>query len=205
VKQAVNLLRVAARSVGPDEDPAAAVRPVLTGLGLTNDPPAGRGKARERWESLEALAEMAADYFASVPGATLAQLTAELEQRSAIGQEPEAGGITLASLHAAKGLEWSVVFLPGLVDGTLPIVYATSADSIAEEQRLLYVGITRARDRLFLSWSRARSPGSRQTRQPSRFLAGLQDRYGASETDLTGTGRRPRVAGEKRITGGARR
>jgi DNA helicase II / ATP-dependent DNA helicase PcrA len=226
VKQAVTLLRVAARSVGPDEDPAAAVRPVLTGLGLTKDPPAGHGKARERWESLEALAGLAADFFAAAPGATLAQLTAELEQRSAIGHEPEAGGVTLASLHAAKGLEWDVVFLPGLVDGTIPIIYATSAEAIAEEQRLLYVGITRARDLLFLSWSRARSPGSRQTRQRSRFLAGLQDGYGASETEMTCTemsraevtraevtraseklltARRPRVAGEKRITGGARR
>jgi DNA helicase-2/ATP-dependent DNA helicase PcrA len=174
VKQAVTLLRVTARSVGPGEDPAAAVRPVLTGLGLTNEPPAGRGKARERWESLEALAQLAADFFAAAPNATLGDLAAELAQRSAIGHEPEPGGVTLASLHAAKGLEWDVVFLPGLVDGTVPIVYATSAEAIAEEQRLLYVGITRARDALFLSWSLARSPGSRQTRKPSRFLAGLR-------------------------------
>ncbi|MGN6680971.1 MAG: ATP-dependent helicase, partial [Streptosporangiaceae bacterium] len=179
VKQAVTLLRVTARSIGADEDAAAAVRPVLTGLGLSQDPPAGRGKARERWESLEALAQLAADYFAAAPQATLGDLAAELEQRSAIGHEPDAGGVTLASLHAAKGLEWDVVFLPGLVDGTVPIVYATSVEAISEEQRLLYVGITRARDRLFLSWSLARSPGSRQTRKPSRFLAGLRHRYGA--------------------------
>jgi DNA helicase-2/ATP-dependent DNA helicase PcrA len=223
VKQAVNLLRVTARSVGPDEDPAAAVRPVLTGLGLTKDPPAGRGKARERWESLDALAQLAADFFAAAPQATLGDLAAELEQRSANGHEPEAGGVTLASLHAAKGLEWDAVFLPGLVDGTLPIVYATSAEAIAEEQRLLYVGITRARDRLFLSWSLARSPGSRQTRKPSRFLAGLRGRYGAPDmtstemtgtdmtgTDMTGAGRKraangKRVGSATRTTGGARR
>jgi DNA helicase-2/ATP-dependent DNA helicase PcrA len=197
VKQAVNLLRVAARSTGADEDPVAVVRPVLTGLGLTKDPPAGRGKAWERWESLEAVAQLAADYFAATPGARLGDLVAELEQRIAMGHDPEAGGVTLASLHAAKGLEWDVVFLPGLVDGTVPIIYATTAEAIAEEQRLLYVGITRARDRLFLSWSLARSPGSRQARKPSRFLAGLPDRYGAS-----------RVAGAEMAntkTGGARR
>jgi DNA helicase-2/ATP-dependent DNA helicase PcrA len=175
IRQAVTLLRVTARSAGPDEDPADAVRPVLTGLGLTKDPPAGRGRARDRWESLEALAQLAADYFAAAPQATLADLAAELEQRSAAGHEPEAGGITLASLHAAKGLEWDVVFLPGLVDGTLPIVYAASAEAIEEERRLLYVGITRARELLFLSWSLARSRGSKQTRKPSRFLAGLRD------------------------------
>ncbi len=78
VKQAMTLLRVTARSVGRDEDPAAAVRPVLTGLGLSKDPPAGRGRARERWESLEALAQLADDFFAAAPQATLADLAAEL-------------------------------------------------------------------------------------------------------------------------------
>jgi DNA helicase-2/ATP-dependent DNA helicase PcrA len=201
VRQAVTLLRVTARSAGPDEDAADAIKPVLTGLGLTKDPPAGRGRARERWDSLEALAQVAADYFAGAPQATLADLAAELEQRSEAGHEPETGGITLASLHAAKGLEWDVVFLPGLVDGTLPIVYAASAEAIEEERRLLYVGITRARERLFLSWSLARSPGSKQTRQPSRFLAGLRDLYGAPEMTNTVVTR----AGGTRTTGGARR
>ena len=207
VKQAVTLLRVAARSVGPDEDPAAAVRPVLTGLGLTGDPPAGRGKARERWETLDALAQLAADFFASAPRATLGDLAAELAQRSVSGHEPETGGVTLASLHAAKGLEWDVVFLPGLVDGIVPIVYATSPEAIDEERRLLYVGITRARDRLFLSWSLARSPGNRRARKPSRFLAGLpgrtvpeaaaaaSDRYGAAKMTRA---RRPRTEGGAR-------
>jgi ATP-dependent DNA helicase UvrD/PcrA len=176
VRQAVSLLRVAARSAGPDDDPAPAVRPVLTGLGLTAQPPGGRGRARERWESLDALAAISADFFAAAPGATLAGLVAELERRSAAGHAPEAGGVTLASLHAAKGLEWEVVFLPGLTDGAVPIVYAQSAEAIEEERRLLYVGITRARERLFLSWSLARTPGGRKTRRPSRFLDGLRGR-----------------------------
>jgi ATP-dependent DNA helicase UvrD/PcrA len=180
VRQAVNLLRVAARSFVPDEDPAAAVRPVLTGLGLTKDPPAGRGRARERWESLEALAQLAADFFASAPDATLGDLAAELQLRSAIGHEPDAGGVTLASLHAAKGLEWDVVFLPCLTDGAVPIVYAQTAEAIEEERRLLYVGITRARDQLFLSWALARAPGGKRTRKPSRFLDGLGGLMGTS-------------------------
>jgi DNA helicase-2/ATP-dependent DNA helicase PcrA len=180
VRQAVHLLRAASRSAGQDDDQAAAVRPILTGLGLTARPPAGRGKTRERWESLDALAQMATGFFAANEGGTLAGLAAELEARSATGHAPEAGGVTLASLHAAKGMEWDVVFLPCLTDGVVPIVYAQSPEAVEEERRLLYVGITRARQRLFLSWALARSPAARRTRQPSRFLDGLHGRGGRS-------------------------
>ena len=56
--------------------------------------------------------------------------------------------MTLASMHAAKGLEWDAVFLTGLVDGTVPITHASTAEQMEEERRLLYVGITRARRHL---------------------------------------------------------
>jgi DNA helicase II / ATP-dependent DNA helicase PcrA len=174
IRQAMNLLRVTSRTAVPGEDSSSAVRPVLTGLGLTPQPPGGRGKAREKWESLEALAQLAADFFAASPQASLADLSADLELRSAMGHEPDTGGVTLASLHAAKGLEWNVVFLPCLTDGAVPIVYAQTAEAVEEERRLLYVGITRARERLFLSWALAKSPGGRGPRTPSRFLAALR-------------------------------
>jgi DNA helicase-2/ATP-dependent DNA helicase PcrA len=176
VRQAVTLLRAASRSASAGDDPASQVRPVLAGLGLSAEPPVGRGTARERWESLEALAQLAADFFADAPQATLADLTDELARRSAAGQDPAMEGITVSSLHAAKGLEWDVVFLPGLTDGTLPIVYAQTEEAIAEERRLLYVGITRARERLYLSWALARSPGGRQARKPSRFITNIRGR-----------------------------
>jgi DNA helicase-2/ATP-dependent DNA helicase PcrA len=150
------------------------VRPVLTGLGLNADPPTGRGKARDRWESLEALAQLAEEFFAQRSGVRLGDFAAELELRAAIGHAPGPNGITLASLHAAKGLEWDVVFMPCLTDGAVPIIYAQTPEAIEDERRLLYVGLTRARERLYLSWAAARQPAGRANRQPSRFLADLQ-------------------------------
>jgi DNA helicase II / ATP-dependent DNA helicase PcrA len=174
VRQAVGLLRGASRAASAtDESAAGQVRPILATAGLTPEPPGGRGTARERWESLQALAQLADDYFAAHAEAGLADLADELSVRSAIGHAPALAGVTLASLHAAKGLEWDVVFLAGLTDGTLPIIYAQTDEAIEEERRLLYVGVTRARQRLFLSWATARAPGGRRTREPSRFLDGL--------------------------------
>ncbi len=194
VKQAIGLLRAAARSASPDEDPSEQVRPVLTGLGLAKEPPAGRGKAAERWESLDALARLADEFFAASPGARLADLAAELAVRSAIGHAPAAAGITLASLHAAKGLEWDAVFLPCLTDSALPITYAVTAQAIEEERRLFYVGLTRARDRLFLSWAMAREPGDRGTRSPSRFLADARPLTGKERASDKRSGCRGRSA-----------
>jgi DNA helicase-2/ATP-dependent DNA helicase PcrA len=176
VRRAVLLLRSAARSAAADEDPVAQVRPVLAGLGLSGEAPAGRGVARERWESLAALAQLSEEFFAAAPQATLADLAAELTLRGQTGHEPAMGGVTLASLHAGKGLEWDAVFLPGLTDGSVPIVYAQTDEAIEEERRLLYVGVTRARERVFLSWALARSPGGRKVRKPSRFLDGIRPR-----------------------------
>jgi DNA helicase-2/ATP-dependent DNA helicase PcrA len=170
VRQALGLLRAAGRSASANEDPAGQVRAVLSGIGLTPEPPSGRGRAREQWESLHALAQLAEDFFASSPRASLAGLAAELATRSAIGQAPAMDGVTLASLHAAKGLEWDAVFLAGLTDGMLPIVYAQTEDAIAEERRLLYVGVTRARDLICLSWALARTAGRGPGRKPSRFV-----------------------------------
>jgi DNA helicase II / ATP-dependent DNA helicase PcrA len=177
VRQALVLLRGAARGeaagVGREEpgDPlTASVRHVLTGIGLTPRPPGGGAAARERWESLAAIAQLADDLHARRPAATLGDFSAELTQRAELGQAPAIDGVTLASMHAAKGLEWDAVLLPGLVEGLMPIVHARAPDAIEEERRLLYVAVTRAREHLYLSWSPARAPGNPPSRARSRFL-----------------------------------
>ena len=129
------------------------------------------GAVRERWESLAAIAGLAEDLAASRPGATLAEFAAELAEREETGHAPVAAAVTLATMHAAKGLEWDAVLIPGLVEGIMPIVHARTAEAIEEERRLLYVAVTRARVRLALSWAPARTPGAEAARQRSRFLA----------------------------------
>lgn len=159
--------------VGPLPD---VVRAVLEPLGLTAEEPVGT-RARERWEALSALAELVDDEVAQRPQLEFPGLLAELRMRADARHPPVVQGVALASLHAAKGLEWDAVFLVGLADGTLPISHALAhgaeSEAVEEERRLLYVGITRARMHLALSWALARSPGGRQGRKPSRFLNGI--------------------------------
>ena len=127
VRQVLVLLRGAARGEAADDgrDPLpASVRHVLTGVGFTSAPPAGGLAARERWESLAAIAQLADDMHAARPDATLGEFSAELTLRAELGHAPAVEGVTLASMHAAKGLEWDAVFLPGLVEGLMPIVHA---------------------------------------------------------------------------------
>ena len=187
VRQALVLLRGAARgeaasaAVTDTGDPLpSSVRHVLTGIGLTagSAPRPGVGAAaRERWESLSAIAQLADDMHAARPEATLTDFSAELTQRAELGYAPAVDGVTLASMHAAKGLEWDAVLLPGLVEGLMPIVHARTPTAIEEERRLLYVAVTRAREHLYLSWSPVRAPGARTrgaSRPRSRFLDGIR-------------------------------
>ncbi len=194
VRQAMLALRAAVRTT-PGETPLVpAVVEALTAVGWAADQPPPGGAARERWEALAALVGLAEEYASrpAVPpigdaaaesGASdaaawierpvsLADFCEELARRAAAQHVPTVDGVTLASLHSAKGLEWDAVFLVGLSDGTLPTSYAKTAEQLEEERRLLYVGVTRAREWLWLSYGAARSPGGR-ARRPCRFLPQL--------------------------------
>lgn len=177
VREAILLLRGSARAADtemPGALAAAAADVLRAGMGWqAAAPPPGAGAVRERWESLAALHQLAVDLQSAEPAATLRELVAELGERADAQYPPTVEGVTLASLHAAKGLEWDAVFLVGLVDGTMPLIYADTPAQLEEERRLLYVGITRAREHLSLSWALARSPGGPASRRPSRFLEGL--------------------------------
>ncbi|MCX4805602.1 ATP-dependent DNA helicase UvrD2 [Streptomyces sp. NBC_01214] len=180
VQRAILALRGAARSGGNDPllddvvELGSQVRAVLSSTGWSTEPPAGSGAVRDQWESLAALVRLAEDFARARPAATLADLTIELEERKVAQHAPTVQGVTLASLHAAKGLEWDAVFLVGLTDGMMPITYAKTDEQVEEERRLLYVGVTRARIHLGLSWGLSRAPGGRASRRPSRFLNGLR-------------------------------
>lgn len=170
VRDAVLLLRGAVRTDDGEVPLGQLVRDLLLGAGWSHEPPRTGGAARERWESQSALAALADDFVRSTPEARLGDFVRELDERKTSQHAPTVAGVTLASLHATKGLEWDVVFVIGCSEGLLPITMADTPEAIEEERRLLYVGATRARDELVLSWAKARHPGGRASRRPSRFL-----------------------------------
>jgi DNA helicase-2/ATP-dependent DNA helicase PcrA len=185
IRQAMIALRAAVRSI-PGETPLVqAVEEGLQATGWQRGVPPPGGAAREQWEALAALVTLAEEY-ARTPtlepigqaGAvqrdvTLSGFNDELLRRAEQQHAPTVAGVTLASLHSAKGLEWDAVFLVGLADGTLPTTYAKTPEQLEEERRLLYVGVTRARQWLWLSYGQMRSSGGR-SRRPCRFLPQLE-------------------------------
>jgi DNA helicase-2/ATP-dependent DNA helicase PcrA len=130
----------------------------------------------ERRASLEALARLAREHVGADPGASTGGFVAWLAARLAT-EEPHArtDAVELATFHAAKGLEWPVVFLVGLEQGLLPIGRAATPEARAEERRLLYVAVTRAERELHCSWAERRTFGARtMARSPSPWLATIE-------------------------------
>jgi ATP-dependent DNA helicase UvrD/PcrA len=132
----------------------------------------GSPESDSRIENLEELVNAAAE--AEERGESLAQFLDHAALVSDADQFDERARVTLMTLHSAKGLEFSVVFLVGLEEGLFPHKLSGDDDAaVEEERRLCYVGMTRAKDRLTLTWARERRSYAREsyeTSRPSRFL-----------------------------------
>ena len=166
VRDAVLVLR--GESVaGGSGDLVPVVRDLLRSRGYTETPPPAGGALRDAWEARSTLLRLAED---APPGTTLRAFTDDLQARARDQHDPGLRTVTLATIHAAKGLEWDRVHVIGLSEGLLPISYARGLEQIDEERRLLYVAITRARQSVSLSWS---AGNGRTEREPSRFLQEL--------------------------------
>ena len=200
VREAVTRLRGAARGGTGGGDLGDDVRSVLSSMNWSPEPPSGTGAVRDRWENLLRVVTLADDLAAANPDATLSDLVADLDQRAATQSAPTADGVTLATVHAAKGLEWDAVFVVGLVQGTFPIQYADTPARMEEERRLFYVACTRARRHLALSWARSRTGRGRRERSPFLDAAFGPDAAAASDGGgvVRGSGSRTRERSRRR-------
>lgn len=172
VKNAILHLRASANV--PNERPLHEfVRDILTGAGWSTNAPDAGTAARETWQSLSTIVELSDEFSESHSDAILADFITYLDHRSEHEFEPQENAVTLASIHAAKGLEWEAVFVVGLSDGLLPITYAQTPALIAEERRLFFVAISRAKSHLRLSWAKSRRNSTAGHRTQSLFLTEL--------------------------------
>jgi DNA helicase-2/ATP-dependent DNA helicase PcrA len=154
------MLRVLRRSAGAPL--AETVRATSQAQGLLAVPPDGLGEEEmTRQSDLGRLVRLAEEFDDGT--CTVADFLADLDER--FGAESQGRGVNLLTYHRAKGLEFEVVFLPRLEEGLLPFKRARTREALAEERRLLYVGLTRAKSRLHITWCAAS--------EPSRFLAEL--------------------------------
>jgi DNA helicase-2/ATP-dependent DNA helicase PcrA len=135
----------------------------------------------DRWDNVKELLASAAEWSEIVvedeDTTPLERFLAEAALVSAADSSQGADGLTLMTLHTAKGLEWPVVAVTGLEDGLFPLSRSLETQNgIEEERRLFYVGLTRAKDKLYLSWARARRRGGElRPAMVSRFMEAIPD------------------------------
>ena len=170
-----------ARPTQPASRLSGAIRALWAAkLGYDDDVVAGYAgeEARERTAALDTLLDILGTLTRKDSRMDVDGYLAELDRRRGAERAGSADGVNLLTYHRAKGLEWDAVALPALEEGLLPIRQAFDDDELlAEEGRLLYVGITRARRHLAISWAAERETRGRTTRrEPSRFLADLRPR-----------------------------
>ncbi len=127
-----------------------------------------------RLQNLEELVNSAREFHEANPEAGVAEYLDSVSLISDVDQYQQERGVTLMTLHAAKGLEFRVVFLAGMEEGILP--HSQSKDEVEEERRLCYVGMTRAREQLYCLWCfQRRIHGQFREQSPSPFLAEIPE------------------------------
>ena len=156
------------RGVDLESEPSEIVLSAIQRFGLIEKVQDGTPAGEERALNLNAMVSNAADFE------TLDEFLAEAVLMSSADEENTKNSVTLMTLHAAKGLEFPVVFIVGMEEGLFPSLRDDSEASVEEERRLAYVGMTRAKEKLFLTYTSSRfSMGQRSYNMPSRFLTEL--------------------------------
>jgi DNA helicase-2/ATP-dependent DNA helicase PcrA len=165
----------------------------------------GEGEGEETVEGMRAEGQGRGDVTAAAPRPPSATLIERYLTQAALVTSADQGsgdptGVTLMTVHMAKGLEWPLVVLAGLEDGLFPLARAAGEPGgLEEERRLCYVGLTRAREKLYLSWARTRYRNGRlELAEPSRFLeavpaAALVERSTTPSWERTPRGGAPRA------------
>jgi len=195
-----NMLQAEIRSFGPPEMGKKATA-LFRRLGINEEmwrTQADAAQARKRIENIEQVINALSAFEERNPGATLGSFLERislLEDNRREADDSRGDGqdsVTLMSLHASKGLEFPSVFLVGMEEGLLPHHRSVDEDpTVAEERRLCYVGITRAKERLTISRCLTRRKyGAREERFPSRFLAEIPEQLlqGTSGVETAKTG-----------------
>lgn len=193
--------------ITPEVDGLELLRQVLSEHGYDPDnPPGGAGAARSRFDAQSALGDMLRGTLGEE--AMAAQVLDEVNRRATEAHVPTTDGVTLSTLHKAKGLEYDWVFLVCMTEGSVPSMYANTVEQLDEERRLCYVGVTRARKGLVVSWSTRRPGpnGASWTSKPSRFIGDLQrgitKTSGGHKVSEVGGGL-GRALGDNRLASGA--
>ena len=159
-----NFLKTIDRTANPSE----IITEVINYFDFANLVDDGTPATTERQENLDALVGNTKDFD------TLEDFLADSALMSSSDESTRDNSVTLMTLHAAKGLEFPVVFIVGMEEGLFPSSMSSDEDSIEEERRLAYVGVTRAKKRLFLTFTAVRFlHGKSNFNTPSRFLAEL--------------------------------
>ncbi len=168
------------RGLLPDAPPAAILERIIELTEYEAHLQQEGFEGLERMENVRELIAAAAEWSEEMPGEEAESLLEQFLQTTALmsSDEKTAGdeeGVTIMTVHTAKGLEWPVVLVAGMEDGLFPLSRATETpEGLEEERRLAYVALTRAQDRAYLSWARQRRRGGQlMPGMPSRFLRAL--------------------------------